>query len=118
IPRRAHIAESPAAMAAYQNSLPWMVMNIISGIILFVAAIFFFYVIFATALQAKRDFSEHQEIPFTEAVSKPEGNALALMTDRVWFWFGVAAVLILVAYGPVLFQMFTNLNPVPGMRLW
>jgi cytochrome c oxidase subunit 1 len=118
IPRRSHIAGSPAAMEAYRESAAWMTLNIVAGIILLVAAVMFFYVIFATALQARRDFSEHREIPFAEALSKPEGNSLALMTDRVGFWFGVAVVLILVAYGPVLFQMFTHMNPVPGMRLW
>lgn len=118
IPRRAHIAESPAAMEAYRESAAWMAMNIVAGIILLVAAVMFFYVIFATALQARRDFSEHQEIPFAEVISKPEGNSLALMTDRVGLWFGVAVVLILVAYGPVLLHMFAHMNPVPGLRLW
>jgi cytochrome c oxidase subunit 1 len=32
--------------------------------------------------------------------------------------FAVAVILVLLAYGPTLVQLFSNLNPVPGMRLW
>ncbi|WP_027891229.1 b(o/a)3-type cytochrome-c oxidase subunit 1 [Calidithermus chliarophilus] len=115
VPRRSYIAEVPEA---YAGAGPWMVLNAISGVILFVSIIFFFYVIFATALQRRRDFSQVQEIPFAEAISKPEGNSLALLAERVWLWFAVAAGLVLVAYGPVLVGMLVNLNPVPGVRLW
>ncbi|RIH79542.1 cytochrome c oxidase subunit 1 [Calidithermus terrae] len=115
VPRRSYIAEVPEA---YAGAGPWMVLNAISGVILFACILFFFYVIFATALQRRRDFSEHQEIPFAEAISKPEGNPLALLAERVWLWFAVAAGLVLVAYGPMLVEMLANLNPVPGVRLW
>ncbi len=119
IPRRAHISASPLAMEAYKESSAWMVLNIVSGVILFIAALLFFYVIFATALQNRREPGQVlAEVPFTEVISKPEGSGLAQLTERVWFWFGVAVVLVLLAYGPVLFQMFTNMNPVPGQRLW
>lgn len=119
IPRRAHISGSSIAMEAYKESSAWMVLNIVSGIILLIAAILFFYVIFASALQNRRDPSQVlAEVPFTAVMSKPEGSGLAQLTERVWFWFGLAALLVVLAYGPVLFQMFTNMNPVPGQRLW
>lgn len=119
IPRRAHISGSPIAMEAYKESSAWMVLNIVSGVILFIAAILFFYVIFATALQNRREPEQVlAEVPFTAVLSKPEGSGLAQLTDRVWFWFGIAVLLVVLAYGPVLFQMFTNMNPVPGQRLW
>ncbi|MFN3390259.1 MAG: cbb3-type cytochrome c oxidase subunit I [Meiothermus ruber] len=119
IPRRAHISGSPIAMEAYKESAAWMVLNIVSGVILFIAALLFFYVIFATALQNRREpVKVLAEVPFTEVMSKPEGSGLAQLTERVWFWFGIAVVLVVLAYGPVLFQMFTNMNPVPGQRLW
>jgi cytochrome c oxidase subunit 1 len=119
IPRRTHIAGSTIAMEAYRDSAAWMVLNIVAGVILLVAIILFFYVIFATALQRRREPSQvMQDVPFTEVISKPEGSSLALLTERVWFWFGIAVVLVVLAYGPVLFQMFTNINPVPGQRLW
>lgn len=116
VPRRAHISE---VASQYQGAAPFMALNAISGVILFVAAGFFFYVIFATALQNRRlPEAQTPEIPFTEVVSGPEGNRIAQLTDRVGFWFAVAAILIVVAYGLPLIQMFTSLNPVPGMRLW
>ncbi|ADD28583.1 cytochrome c oxidase subunit I [Meiothermus ruber DSM 1279] len=119
IPRRAHISGSPIAMEAYKESAAWMALNIVSGVILFIAALLFFYVIFATALQNRREPSRVlPEVPFTEVMSKPEGSGLVQLTERVWFWFGLAVVLVVLAYGPVLFQMFTNMNPVPGQRLW
>lgn len=119
IPRRAHISGSPIAMEAYKESAAWMALNIVSGVILFIAALLFFYVIFATALQNRREPGQVlAEVPFTEVMSKPEGSGLAQLTERVWFWFGIAVVLVVLAYGPVLFQMFTNMNPVPGQRLW
>lgn len=118
IPRRSHFAGSEQMMAAYRGSEAWQVLNIISGVILFAAAIMFFYVIFATALGAKRDRSSAPEVPFSEATTNPANSGLALLTDRVWFWFGIAVLLVVAAYGPVLFSMFTNINPVPGQRLW
>lgn len=119
IPRRAHISGSPIAMEAYKESSAWMVLNIVSGIILFIAAILFFYVIFATALQNRREPDQVlAEVPFSAVLSKPEGSGLAQLTDRIWFWFGIAVLLVVLAYGPVLFQMFSNMNPVPGQRLW
>lgn len=119
IPRRAHISGSPLAMEAFKESSAWMALNIVSGVILLVAAVLFFYVIFATALQGHRDPKRVlEEVPFAEAISKPEGSGLARLTERVWFWFGLAAVLVVLAYGPVLYQMFTNMLPVPGVRLW
>ena len=38
--------------------------------------------------------------------------------DRIGFWFAVAAILVVLAYGPTLVQLFSHLNPVPGWRLW
>lgn len=119
IPRRAFIAGSPAALEAYKQSGVWMTLNAIAGIILTLAIIFFFYVIFATVLQNRREPDQvMSEVPFTQVISGPENSGLAALTDRVWFWFGVAVVLVVLAYGPVLFQMFTHINPVPGQRLW
>lgn len=119
VPRRSHIAESPLAMESFSDSRVWMVLNAIGGTILLLAAILFFYVIFATAFQSRRDPNAvMQNVPFTEVISGPEGSALARLTDRIWFWFGIAVLLVVFAYGPVLFQLFTNINPVVGQRLW
>lgn len=119
IPRRTHIAGSPISMEAYRESSVWMVLNIVAGVILLIATIMFFYVLFATALQSRRDPGQVMaEVPFAQVISNPEGSGLALLTERVWFWFGIAVLLVVLAYGPVLFGMFTNMNPVPGFRLW
>jgi cytochrome c oxidase subunit 1 len=119
IPRRTHIAGSPMAMEAYRESSAWMLLNIVAGVILLVALLMFFYVLFKTALQSHRDYSQvMKEVPFTQVMSGHEGSGLAQLCERVWFWFAIAVVLVIMAYGVPLFQMFTNINPVPGMRLW
>lgn len=119
VPRRSYISGSPQAMEAFSDSRAWMVLNAIGGTVLLLATILFFYVIFATAFQSRRDPNAvMQKVPFSQAISGPEGSRLAQLTDRTWFWFGIAVLLVLFAYGPVLFQMFTHINPVPGQRLW
>ncbi len=119
IPRRDHISASPLAQEAFKEAAPFAILNAISGVVLFIAAILFFYVIFATALQSRRNpEAVLSEPPFSQAISGPEGSSLVQMTERVWFWFGVAVVLVVLAYGPVLFQMFTHINPVVGQKLW
>jgi cytochrome c oxidase subunit 1 len=40
------------------------------------------------------------------------------LLDRIWFWFALAVLLVVLAYGPTLVQLFGNLNLVPGWRLW
>jgi cytochrome c oxidase subunit 1 len=117
VPRRAHISELP--LGTYYSTQLFQVLNVLSGIILFIAAAFFFYVLFATLLSNKRLApSEVEEVPFTEVVSGPKGNAIAALTDQVGLWFGLALALIVIAYGLPLFEMLTHINPIPGMRLW
>lgn len=119
VPRRSHISASPQAMEEFSESRAWMIMNGVGGLVLLVAAVLFFYVIFRTAMQSERSPEKTMsEVPFSEVLSGPENSALAQLTERVWMWFGVAVALVVFAYGPVLFHMFTHMNPIPGMRLW
>ena len=50
--------------------------------------------------------------------SGPQDRRLVLAMDRIGFWFAVAAILVVLAYGPTLVQLFGHLSPVPGWRLW
>ncbi|TBH21885.1 cbb3-type cytochrome c oxidase subunit I [Thermus thermamylovorans] len=115
VPRRSYIAEVPDAYA--HTAVP-MVFNVLSGIILLAAIAFFFYALFALLLQGRREVAvAESEVPFTEVLSNGQGRMVALM-DRVWFWFALAVILVALAYLPTLVQLFTNMNPVPGMRVW
>lgn len=116
VPRRTPIAQ---LRGEYDGALPFMALNAVSGVILLVAAIFFFYVFFATLLQSKLlPASQVPEVPFAGAVSGPEHNRVAETTERLGLWFVVAIVLVVIAYGVPLVEMFSNINPVPGQKLW
>lgn len=116
LPRRAHIAQVPGA---YPQAAVPMVFNILAGIILLVALLLFIYYLFSVLLQSRREVAlAEQEVPFTEVLSGPEDRKSVAAMDRIGFWFAVAVILVLLAYGPTLVQLFSNLNPVPGMRLW
>lgn len=116
VPRRAQIS---ALEGAYTDQSLQMFFNILAGVILFLAAAFFFYVLFATLLQSKRvSEDEAPIIPFTQVLSGPDDSPGVKLMERVWLWFGIAVLLVVLSYGPMLWQMFTNQTPVPGMRLW
>lgn len=117
VPRRSHIA---ALEGAYTGQQIQMFFNILAGIILFAAAVAFFYVLFATLLQSKRmSEQETPEVPFTEVLSGPQNNSLVKLLDNVWLWFGIAVLLVAVSYGPMLVQMFLNQVTVPAPpRIW
>ena len=116
VPRRTYIA-GMAQADAYATSAGPMALNAISGIILFLAAILFYYVFFATLGQRQR-VTQETPIPFTDFVSGPGNNGVVALTERVGMWFGLAVALVAVAYGPSLAMMLVNFNPAPGWKLW
>ena len=116
VPRRTYIA-GMAQPDAYATSAGPMALNAISGIILFLAAILFYYVFFATLTQRQR-VTQETPIPFTDFVSGPSNNGVVALTERVGMWFGLAVALVVVAYGPSLAMMLVNFNPAPGWKLW
>jgi cytochrome c oxidase subunit 1 len=69
-----------------------------------------------TITAGKKD-SSTQEVTFAKAVSGPEDVPAIL--DRFTPWLAVAAVLILVNYGPTLFNLVTNVRlNIPGLSPW
>lgn len=116
VPRRAYISQVPDA---YTHAALPMVFNILAGIILLVALLLFIYGLFSVLLgrERKAELAE-APVPFAEVISGPEDRPLVQAMDRIGFWFLVAVILVVLAYGPTLVQLFSNLNPVPGMRLW
>ncbi len=116
VPRRAYIAQVPEA---YTHAAIPMVFNILAGIVLLVALLLFIYGLFSVLLgRERRPELAEAPVPFAEVLSGPEDRRLVQAMDRIGFWFAVAVVLVVLAYGPTLVQLFSNLNPVPGMRLW
>ncbi len=116
VPRRAYISQVPDA---YAHTSTLMVFNIVGGIVLLVALILFIYGLFSVLLGRERRVElAEAPVPFAEVLAGPEDNPLVRAMDRIGFWFLVAVILVVLAYGPTLVQLFSNLNPVPGMRLW
>lgn len=120
VPRRAHISAMNALNEGiYASSAFYMVFNAIAGVLLTIAAVQLFYVLYATLLSRRRlPADQVPEIPFAEAISGPEGKNGVKVMDRLFFWWGAATLLVLIVYMPTLVQLFIHMVPVPGMRLW
>lgn len=119
VPRRAFIANlSPALQGLYADAAVPQVLTAISGVVLFVAAIMYFTVLYGT-LFARRRLAESEvpEIPFSTSEQLRPTGVLNLL-DRLGVWFLFAVVLVLLAYLPSLLSMMTNQVPLPGLRLW
>lgn len=120
IPRRAHIAAlPPELLEQYTNNaqIP-MALTGISGMILLVAAVMYYMVVAGTLMQGKRDVQNAPEIPFSESLTNVETRKSVRFLDNLWLLFVVAFVIVLGAYGPILWGMIAEPNLVPGMRLW
>lgn len=120
VPRRTHIANMlPELAAAYQNARVPAIITGISGAILFIAGISFFYVLLATLFTGERlSEEETPSIPYAETVSGPEGKASVQLMERVGLWFLVAVIIVAIAYAPTIIDQLRNFLPISGMRLW
>ncbi len=114
MPRRTAIGVSPylSLQPEWQAILPLVG---IGGSILFLSGVLFFLNIVLTPLLSRE--KARVEIPVAEALSGPE-EAPAIL-DQWRPWLTIAAVLILIAYGPVLVNLITTtpLN-ILGRRVW
>jgi cytochrome c oxidase subunit 1 len=114
MPRRTSIGAAAylTQQPEWQPLLPFVG---IGGTILFISGVLFFINIVMTWLASRQ--RAQVEIPVAQAASGPE-DAPAIL-DQWRPWLAVAAVLILIAYGPVLVNLITTtpLN-VLGLRVW
>ncbi|MDZ7703223.1 MAG: b(o/a)3-type cytochrome-c oxidase subunit 1 [Trueperaceae bacterium] len=118
VPRRAQISNlAPSLDGAYASAaLPQLITGV-SGIILALAVVCYFGVIFATLFKRDRvTEDEAPAIPFVDRV-KFHKDSTIMFLDRIYFWFGIAIAIVIVAYAPTLVEMFLNQVPVPGMRM-
>ncbi len=118
VPRRAWISNmSPALQGIYSDARVPEVITAISGVILLLAVIFYFTVLFGTLFSAKRVEEDSVAIPFPEP-AEPHGDRMVQALDRFGLWFLLAAAIVAVAYLPTLIHMFTTQLGLPGVRLW
>lgn len=113
MPRRTMIGGARYVLDSWKLMLP---MTMIGGLIMFASAALYYLNMIMTISAGQKD-SSTQEVTFAKAVSGPEDVPMIL--DRFTPWLLVAAVLILVNYGPTLFNLVTNarLN-IPGLSPW
>ena len=119
VPRRAHIANLPEALAqAYANAAVPMAVTAVSGVVLTFAIVFYFTVLFGTLFSKKTlEDADVPAIPWSTARNLKSVGLIKFM-DQLNVWMGLAIFLVLVAYGPSLITMLANQVPIPGFRLW
>ncbi len=108
----------PFSTASYDNPA-WHLPEALTGIggaILLVAATLYFISIFATIF-SKEKAAATIEIPIAEAEIEPAHTPVWL--DYWKPWIILAIILVIIGYGPILIQMFGNINAVsPGFKVW
>ena len=124
VPRRALV--SATAQSVYRDmpiQIPQL-LTAISGMVLLVSALLYFYVLFRMLLSRRLDDGEAAEpLPYSEVISPAGQNlagasALVRFTEPLLALWGVALLLVLLMYGPVLARLAANAELVPGWRLY
>lgn len=124
VPRRTQI--SAVGQDLYREAslrLPSMLTGL-SGVILLVSTGLFFAVLLRMLLSPRQDDPEvTTPIPHSEAIS-PAGeklagaSALVRLTEPLLALWGLAFVLVLLMYGPVVARLISQAQLVPGWRLY
>jgi cytochrome c oxidase subunit 1 len=79
---------------------------------LFISLVLFLSVIVATWLFGSRGSLDESRYTLPEPLSGPADSPLLL--DRIGFWFGIAVLLVIVAYSVPLWSMLANGLFTPG----
>lgn len=118
IPRRSEISAVTGPLAAvYQKASIPMAITGISGVILLVATILYFWVVFKTLASSKRKVQE-EPIPWSESLSSGHISRSMKLLDRLGVLFAFALLLVVLAYGPVIWDMVSHPVSFPGQQLW
>ncbi|MGH7390314.1 MAG: cbb3-type cytochrome c oxidase subunit I [Candidatus Rokuibacteriota bacterium] len=112
MPRRTMIGHVSYMQPEWKTLLPLVG---IGGALLFVSALLYFLNMALTVAAARR--AEQPALEFAEALSGPD-QAPAFL-DRWRPWLALAAILIVIAYGPTLVRLAaTTPLTTPGFRVW
>lgn len=113
MPRRTMIGVAPYVGADWN---PLIIEAAIGGVILGISGLLFYANVFGTVFSRKK-LTEPLEMPVAEPLNPEPAPA---WLDNWKPWLAVTVALILIAYGPILFQLISNLNSTsPGYTtLW
>ncbi|PNY79555.1 b(o/a)3-type cytochrome-c oxidase subunit 1 [Deinococcus koreensis] len=124
VPRRALVSATTQDVYREMPIRVPALLTAISGMILLVSALLFFYVLFRMLLSRRVDDSEATTpIPYSEAISSAGetlagASALVRLTEPLLALWGVALLLVLLMYGPVVARLLAEAQLVPGWRLY
>jgi cytochrome c oxidase subunit 1 len=113
VPRRTMLGVAPYASSTWQ---PQLIEAAIGGTILGISGLLYYTVILGTVLQKKK-----LETPIEMPVAEPyhPDEIVPAWLDTWKPWIAVTVLLILVAYGPILFDMLSNIQLTsPGFKPW
>jgi cytochrome c oxidase subunit 1 len=113
VPRRTMLGAAPYASPEWT---PFLIEVAIGGTLLFLSLLAYFINVLGTVF-ASRPLSKPVEMPVAEAVTEPQRTPAWL--DRWVPWLAGAAVLIVLAYGPMLVQLIGQAQLTsPGFKVW
>jgi cytochrome c oxidase subunit I len=112
MPRRTMIGAAQYVGADWN---PMLIESAIGGIILGISGILFYTNVIGTVF-SKKTLQAPIEMPVAEALDTEPSPA---WLDTWKPWLAVTVALIVIAYGPVLFDLIRNINLTsPGFKVW
>jgi cytochrome c oxidase subunit 1 len=111
-PRRTMLGAAPYASPEWT---PFLIESVLGVTLLFISATLFFAVIFGTVL-IRRKLKTAIEMPVAEPLDPTPAPA---WLDRWFPWVAGAVALVLISYGPMLFNLVQNMQLLsPGYQVW
>ncbi|MFQ5398293.1 MAG: cbb3-type cytochrome c oxidase subunit I [Anaerolineae bacterium] len=112
VPRRTMLGVAPYASADWN---PMLIEAAVGGVILGISGLLFYMNILGTVF-SKKKLEAAIEMPVAEPYEPTPAPALL---DNWRPWLVLTVALILVSYGPILFDMISNLSLTsPGFKVW
>ena len=113
VPRRTAMGASPYNLPEWR---PFQIEAAIGGAILFLSLILFIIEVVGTVF-ASKPVEKPVEMPIAESLDDPQRTPAFL--DQWRPWLAGVAILILIAYGPILFEMLRTAQfTAVGWRVW
>jgi cytochrome c oxidase subunit 1 len=112
-PRRSALGAAAYAIPEWR---PYLLESAVGIALLFVSATLFFLIVVGTLLVPGRKLKTPIEMPVAEPLHDQPAPA---WLDKWWPWVNGAIALIILSYGPMLYQLVRDAQSIPFMdRIW